>query len=38
MTAYAWLELGLFFGVLLATTKPLGSYMAQVFQGEKTFL
>ncbi|HXK18665.1 MAG TPA: potassium-transporting ATPase subunit KdpA, partial [Polyangiaceae bacterium] len=38
MTAYAWLELALFFGILLAITKPLGSYMAQVFQGEKTFL
>jgi len=38
MTAYAWLELALFFGILLLVTKPLGSYMAKVFEGEKTFL
>jgi K+-transporting ATPase ATPase A chain len=38
MTAFAWLLLCLFFGVLLLITKPLGSYMAQVFEGQKTFL
>jgi len=38
MTVFAWLELVLFFGVLLLLTKPLGSYMAKVFEGQKTFL
>jgi K+-transporting ATPase ATPase A chain len=38
MTIFAWLELVLFFGVLLLLTKPLGSYMAKVFEGQKTFL
>src|ERR1022692_3714628 len=27
-----------FLGVLCAITKPLGAYMANVFQGERTFL
>ena len=38
MTANGWLQIGLFFAVLLAITKPLGVYMARVFAGEKTFL
>jgi potassium-transporting ATPase potassium-binding subunit len=38
MTALAWLQLSLFFGILLLVTQPLGSYMAKVFEGEKTFL
>src|SRR6478752_4546579 len=38
MTTFAWLQLALFFGVLLLLTKPLGSYMAQVFEGQRTFL
>jgi len=38
MTANGWLQIGLFFVVLLAVTKPLGVYMARVFAGEKTFL
>jgi K+-transporting ATPase ATPase A chain len=32
------LQLALFFGVILLLTKPLGTYMARVFQGERTFL
>jgi K+-transporting ATPase ATPase A chain len=38
MTALSILQIALFFGVLLLLTKPLGSYMARVFAGERTFL
>src|SRR5579863_1503345 len=38
MTANGWLQIGLFFVVLLAVTKPLGVFMARVFEGEKTLL
>jgi len=38
MTANGWLQIGLFFLVLLAVTKPLGVFMARVFEREKTFL
>jgi K+-transporting ATPase ATPase A chain len=37
MTANGWFQIGLFFVVLLAVTKPLGSFMTRVFEGEKTF-
>ena len=38
MNPYEWLQTILFFVVLLALVKPLGSFMARVFQGERTFL
>jgi K+-transporting ATPase ATPase A chain len=38
MTPLAILQIVLFFAVLLLITKPLGSHMARVFSGEKTFL
>ncbi len=38
MNLYSWLQLILYLAVLLALAKPLGSYMARVFQGERTFL
>jgi potassium-transporting ATPase potassium-binding subunit len=38
MTINGWLQIALFFVVLLAVTKPLGVFMARVFAGEKTFL
>ena len=38
MTSNGILQLALFFGVLLLLTKPLGAYMARVFQGERTLL
>jgi potassium-transporting ATPase potassium-binding subunit len=38
MSTYEWLQTILFFVVLLALVKPLGSFMAKVFQGERTFL
>ncbi len=33
-----WLQLIFYFGTLLLLTKPLGSYMAKVYQGERVFL
>ncbi len=38
MTTFAWLQLVLYLFVLLLLVKPLGSYMAHVYQGERTFL
>lgn len=38
MTAIAIVQVVLYFAILLLITKPLGSYMARVFEGEKTFL
>jgi len=32
------LQILIFFGIILVITKPLGAYMAKVFEGEKTFL
>jgi K+-transporting ATPase ATPase A chain len=38
MTMIGWLQIALFFLVVLATIKPLGLYMARVFAGERTAL
>ncbi|MBC7806599.1 MAG: potassium-transporting ATPase subunit KdpA, partial [Akkermansiaceae bacterium] len=38
MTFNGILQILLYFGVLLLTVKPLGTYMARVFTGERTFL
>ncbi|HEX3672156.1 MAG TPA: potassium-transporting ATPase subunit KdpA [Candidatus Cybelea sp.] len=38
MTAIGWLQAIVFFLIVLALTKPLGSYMARVFAGERTWL
>jgi K+-transporting ATPase ATPase A chain len=38
MTAIGWLQAIVFFLIILAITKPLGSYMARVFEGERTWL
>ncbi len=38
MTWPALAQLAVFLGALLAITKPLGAYMANVFAGERTFL
>jgi len=38
MTGMGWFQIFLYFLVVLALTKPMGVYMARVFQGEKTFL
>ena len=38
MTANAWLQLALYMGVLLALVKPLGGFMARVYEGEPHLL
>lgn len=38
MTANGWLQIGFFLLVILAITKPLGIFMARVFNRERTFL
>ncbi|MBI1249356.1 potassium-transporting ATPase subunit KdpA [bacterium] len=38
MTPNAFLQIGLYVGVLLVCIKPLGLYMAQVYSGQATFL
>ena len=38
MTAIGWLQAIFFFLLVLAVTKPLGTYMARVFEGERTWL
>jgi len=38
MTINGWLQILIYFVVLLLLVKPLGGFMARVYQGEKTFL
>jgi K+-transporting ATPase ATPase A chain len=38
MTTTGWIQLGLYFLALLALVKPLGGFMARIYQGERTFL
>jgi len=38
MTANGWFQIGLFLGVVLLITKPLGIFIVKVFQRERTFL
>src|SRR5512132_3356055 len=38
MNIYSCIQLTFYFVVLLALAKPLGSFMAKVYQGERTFL
>lgn len=38
MTVIGWLQILVFLGLILAATKPMGWYMARVFEREKTFL
>ncbi|HEY8227724.1 MAG TPA: potassium-transporting ATPase subunit KdpA [Pyrinomonadaceae bacterium] len=38
MTVNGWLQILLFFAVILLVTKPLGIFMSHVFNREKTFL
>ena len=38
MTITGWLQILIFCGVIVALTKPLGWYMARVFNGEPTLL
>ena len=38
MNIYSWFQLIIYLVVLLALAKPLGSFMAKVYEGEHTFL
>src|SRR5690242_16901900 len=38
MTWNGWLQILLYFAVILLLTKPLGIFMAKVFSGERTWL
>jgi K+-transporting ATPase ATPase A chain len=38
MTTAGILQIALFFGLTLACAKPLGAYMAKVFEGRRTFM
>ncbi len=38
MTINGWVQIALFFAVIVAFARPLGGYMTRVFSGEKTFL
>jgi K+-transporting ATPase ATPase A chain len=38
MTANGWLQIAVFFLIVLAVTKPLGMFMAKVFNRERTFM
>src|SRR5438270_4357832 len=38
MTANGWLQILLFFGLVLLVTRPLGIFMTRVFNRERTFL
>ena len=38
MTVNGWLQILVFFLIILAITKPMGVFMAHVFNREKTFL
>ena len=35
MTANAWIQLLIYLGLLIAAVKPLGWYMARVYQGNR---
>ena len=38
MTINGWIQIALYCAIIIAITKPLGGYMASVFNGERTFL
>jgi K+-transporting ATPase ATPase A chain len=38
MTSVGVLQIAIFFGLILICAKPLGGYMARVFEGQRTFL
>src|SRR5512143_1584617 len=38
MTAYGWLQISFYMAALIALAKPLGSYMARIYEGQHTFL
>src|SRR5215510_2121006 len=38
MTGIGILQIAIFFGLILVCAKPLGAFMARVFEGQRTFL
>jgi K+-transporting ATPase ATPase A chain len=38
MTSIGVLQIAIFFGMILVSAKPLGGYMARVFEGQRTFI
>ncbi len=38
MTVNGWIQIAVYFGLILACVKPFGLFMAKVFAGERTFL
>ncbi|HEX8992708.1 MAG TPA: potassium-transporting ATPase subunit KdpA [Anaerolineales bacterium] len=38
MSIYSWVQIIFYFVVLLAFAKPLGAFMARVYEGQRTFL
>src|SRR5258708_5056930 len=38
MTSIGVWQIAIFFGLILVCTKPLGAYMARVFEGQRTFM
>jgi len=38
MTAFSLIQIGVYLTILLFLVKPLGAYMAHVYQGERTFI
>src|SRR4030095_13240404 len=38
MTGMGVLQIAIFFALILLCTKPLGAFMARVFEGQRTFL
>src|SRR5690349_19810312 len=38
MTSIGLLQIAIFFGLILACAKPLGGFMARIFEGQRTFL
>jgi len=38
MSANGWLQFAIFCAILLASVRPVGAYMARVFEGERTWL
>jgi potassium-transporting ATPase potassium-binding subunit len=38
MTGNGWVQIAIYFAIIIAITMPLGGYMTRVFAGERTFL
>ena len=38
MTSLGWLQIALFLALILLCAKPLGGFIARVFEGQRTFL